>query len=615
MPNRSSWFAASALLLAAGVSARAETILLHEVDVEIRGDGSFEQRTKLVVRIDHASDFEAWSPYYVYLDENRTLESFSASSTIPGGKPVALKGKDFDTVAVPGMGELHSSAKYRQATFPPLPVGATISLAYTVRERPYYPAESLSLTLGDAVESLAVTVSGGGAFWRWRIDGSKEGLTIEESPGGLRVRGQKLPAADPPDDALDSAGEGPTLRFAWGEGREWADVGRWYDDLVAPVARNTEDVRREARALVASLATNREKVAALADFVQQKVRYVAVEVGIGGYRPHAPTETLTRKWGDCKDKAFLLIDLLREAGITAYPVLILLSSDDRIDTTFPMPQFNHVIVAVPTSGYESDPADPIADGYLFIDATQTRGGLAWLNSSAQGQDVLVVRDRGGQLVRTPTLPAFDVRTLRVNLTVRSDGSAQGGLGLSIEGGSADYLLDLFATAPPEQIDAALRAVVSRILPGATPAALAHQPGDGPLPRVSISAAIKLESFVQVGTDSRSFSLPHFVSTPSLRALTDRTEPVVLDAGIDEAEWKVHLPADWCPVEADTTTAKKPMGRFEQSVFGEGNTITVKRRTELSSKWVEAADVPALKELALAEQRSAKRRVRLSCTGG
>ena len=58
------------------------------------------------------------------------------------------------------------------------------------------------------------------------------------------------------------------------------------------------------------------------EFVAKDIRYVAIEYGDSGYEPHHAKEVFVNRYGDCKDQAILLITMLKEAGIEAYPVLI-----------------------------------------------------------------------------------------------------------------------------------------------------------------------------------------------------------------------------------------------------------------------------------------------------
>src|SRR5260370_17286965 len=84
---------------------------------------------------------------------------------------------------------------------------------------------------------------------------------------------------------------------------------------------------------------------AFASLLQHDVRYVAIEVGIGGYQPHPADAIFHNRYGDCKDKVTLLSTMLHEIGIESYYVLV----DDRrgiVIPDVPSPAGNHVILAI-----------------------------------------------------------------------------------------------------------------------------------------------------------------------------------------------------------------------------------------------------------------------------
>src|SRR5690349_12678225 len=88
----------------------------------------------------------------------------------------------------------------------------------------------------------------------------------------------------------------------------------------------------------------------LASFVQREIRYVAVEVGIGGYEPHHAQATFKNRYGDCKDKVTLLSTMLSDIGVESYYVLIN-TSRGVVMPEFPSPRFfNHAIVAIRIPG-------------------------------------------------------------------------------------------------------------------------------------------------------------------------------------------------------------------------------------------------------------------------
>jgi len=616
------WSTASlaALLAAVGLilppPLAAATMLERTVDVEVRPDGSVLERTHLRVRLDSPGDFARWSPHYVYLDDNRELTSLEASATGPDGKTVKVSRRDLDTQQLAGRDELHSSRSFRTVAFPPVPSGSVLAMDYTVKETPWFPGGDVRLGSEDAIESLHVAVHGAGAGWRWRVDGSLPGLAVQESPGGVTVTASHLPSLVPPAQAPDSAGEGAVLRYAWGAPAGWDGVGRWFEGLLTQVPRNAEPVRRKAQELMASQTTRRQRMEALVDFARRQVRYVAVEVGIGGYRPSPPQQVMERLWGDCKDKALLLTDLLREAGIEAYPTLIRLDPGDRVDREFPSPfQFNHMIVAVPVEGLDLDASVPVANGFLFLDATQRVGGLEWLNPGVQDQEALVVKKGQGVLVRTPILQATEATRLTVDLTLAASGESTGTARLELTGEPAAAFQELRSGGKPVELDRAIRKVFGGLLPpGVSLTGIRWQSTEGGAPFVKVETQVSLPS---LGAAAEAGALPPIPmpgrnELPSPGLLESRTLPVVASPFSSRTTWHVTLPNDGCKPEGQDVNVGNDVGAFRQTTSVEGKLLVVERQSELRRRWIEPAAFPALKEVSLAESRANKRRLRLSC---
>ena len=613
------WSAAS--LLALGLAAsppalRGATVLERSVDVEIRPDGSVSERTHLRVRLDEAGDFAQWSPYPVELDENRELVDLAATATRPDGKTVKVSRRDLDTMQVTAQGELHSSRQLRTVTFPIVPVGSVLALGFEVRERPYFPAGLVTLGSSDPVQSLRVSVRGGGAGWRWRLDGALPGLSTQETAGGVTVTGSSLPRLTPPEKAPGLAAEGAVLRYAWGDSAGWESVGRWFEGLLAQVSRGAEPVRRKAQELIAGVADRPRRIEILAEFARRQVRYVAVEVGIGGYRPNPPQQVMERLWGDCKDKALLLIDLLREAGVEAYPALIRLDPEGRVDREFPSPyEFNHMIVAVPAEGLGLKDDAPVSAGYLFLDATQQTGGLAWLQPAVQDQEALVVRNGRGELVRTPIHSGEEGRRLEADLELAASGEASGTVRLELSGEVGAAFIALHAGGKPQELDRVIREVFAAFLPaGAALDGIRWQSVEGGVPEVKLEAKVRLPSLgapAEAGA-LPAIPLPAMVDMPAPGLLDGRAVPVVARPFASRVAWRVALPRDACKVEGQDVTVENNLGAFRQTIAFQGKVLVLDRATELRQRWIDPAAFPALKEIALAEARTNKRRLRLTC---
>ena len=89
----------------------------------------------------------------------------------------------------------------------------------------------------------------------------------------------------------------------------------------------------------------------LLDYLDREVRYTGIEFGEAAIVPHDPAEMLSHKYGDCKDKATLLVTMLRAAGIPAYVALLNVGSRMDVPADLPgMGLFDHAIVFVPGDG-------------------------------------------------------------------------------------------------------------------------------------------------------------------------------------------------------------------------------------------------------------------------
>ena len=104
--------------------------------------------------------------------------------------------------------------------------------------------------------------------------------------------------------------------------KTWDEVGPWYWGLVKDQLTPDDEVRRRVAEITKGLTDDAAKVRAIYDYVVQRTRYVALEFGIHGFKPHRCAQIFARGWGDCKDKATLIVTMLKELGIPATIVLV-----------------------------------------------------------------------------------------------------------------------------------------------------------------------------------------------------------------------------------------------------------------------------------------------------
>ncbi len=191
----------------------------------------------------------------------------------------------------------------------------------------------------------------------------------------------------------------------------WQQLGRWYARLIEPQFVLDTSLREVSSGIVAGAHTDQEKIAAIHQFVLRNTHYVALEFGIYGYKPYSVAQVYARRFGDCKDKASLMIALLRAAGIDAEIALVRTRRlGDVGERATSIAIFNHAVVYIPRYG-------------LWLDGTAEYAGSRELPLDDQGAMALTVARNGdAHLRRIPvTLPMENYTHRQVLARVRGDG--------------------------------------------------------------------------------------------------------------------------------------------------------------------------------------------------
>jgi len=254
----------------------------------------------------------------------------------------------------------------------------------------------------------------------------------------------------------------------------WQQLAGWYAQLTSGRRDVTPAIREKVHELVGNASLPEAKVARLASYVQHGIRYVAIEIGIGGYVPHAAQEVLASGYGDCKDKATLLSAMLKEAGIDSYYVLMNVDRD-YLTRDFPsMLEFNHVILAIriPADLKLQDAYavvdDPHLGRLLYFDPTDNVTPLGYLPPYLQSNDGLVVTDTAGELVKLPLIPSACNRLLRVaKLTLDNTGTLKGEVEELRSGPSATAVRRRFAAVVNKDRQKIFQDILSELVDGAS----------------------------------------------------------------------------------------------------------------------------------------------------
>ncbi len=188
----------------------------------------------------------------------------------------------------------------------------------------------------------------------------------------------------------------------------WRQMGNWYLSLTSGRFDASPEIKAKVAALTASTPSQLAKMKVLAEFMQHDIRYVAIELGIGGWQPHPAAEVFSHRYGDCKDKATLMAAMLHEIGVDSDYVVI---NVERGSVTPEVPAhltaFDHVVLAIKLPKDVSDPSliatveHPKQGRLLFFDPTNELIPFGQIGGYLQANYGLLVTPEGGELVELP----------------------------------------------------------------------------------------------------------------------------------------------------------------------------------------------------------------------
>jgi hypothetical protein len=391
-------------------------VLLDEVRLAVSGMSGYREHYRRVVKI-LRPEGRKQAELEVYVNQKEKIQSVHCWSIDRSGKEFELKEKDFMERGVFLEYDLYNDLHVRTATCPGADPGTVVAFEYEVQRHEWVNEFEWGFQEGIPVRESRVAVQLP-AGWEYKTlwangdpvepsrspDGSWEwtlrdlpGITAEPmSPSTWSLSRRLGLIYLPRESGVSNAGS-------------WEALGRWYTQLTADRRNPTREITQKAEQLVSGKTDFDGKVRALASFVQSDIRYVAIEIGIGGYQPHPAADIFRARYGDCKDKATLLSTMLHEAGIASNYVLIDTHRGNVVPALSSI-RFDHAILAieVPASAdvtsYRSMVTSKSGKRFLMFDPTNPYTPLGDLYGDLQDTYALLVTDSGGELIHTPLAP-------------------------------------------------------------------------------------------------------------------------------------------------------------------------------------------------------------------
>jgi hypothetical protein len=199
-----------------------------------------------------------------------------------------------------------------------------------------------------------------------------------------------------------------------GDMSSWQSFGKWYGDLISATNVLSPAAQTFYQNMVKDKTSDVEKAKTIYRYMQNNMRYVSIQLGIGGWKPFSADFVNTKKYGDCKALSNYMQAALGAVGIKSYPVINHAGTlRSPIDKDFPIQAFNHVLLCIPQ-----------AKDSIWLECTSNSTDFGELAAETQDHPALLVNENGGALIHIPAAKADDnTVSSKSIINLNDDGSA------------------------------------------------------------------------------------------------------------------------------------------------------------------------------------------------
>jgi len=391
----------------------AETTVLYEKDAYVLdASNRLTYRHTMVFRVESQAAVEGWAELRVrWAPWHQNQPEIRARVISPDGKVSTLDPKTItDGPAREDTNDTYTDQRVRKAPLPAVTVGAIVEEESSVSDKePFFAGGVVyrdGLSRGVPLVQAAMTVDAPKELkLQYRVHNLPNARITDEEKDGVRhltvTQGYQSGDAESDIDLPTHKVKGAVVEFSTGD--SWSAIAQGYRKL----AESQIDPEKARALLPAGLSGDRNgRIEKIVARLHKEIRYTGIEFGENNLQPATVADITHRHYGDCKDKAALLVGMLRAAGIPAN--MALLDSGPGLDVNPELPgmdQFDHAIVYVPAENAGGDP--------LWIDATADYAQVGTLPRMDRGRKALIIAENTTGLTEIPMQKPEDDKVIEL----------------------------------------------------------------------------------------------------------------------------------------------------------------------------------------------------------
>ncbi len=394
----------SALTIPKELKENANAVIRsHDIEIELHNYANMTVRSKRVITVLNKNGLNQLDSY-IYYDPEINVKIISGIVYNAFGKEIKkFKKKDFKDYSASG-GSLYSDNRVLSLDYTPIAYPFTFVFETETQTnstaffRRWYPIENYFMSTQRASYKIVNYENVPLDIKEFNIDlNGIKNLSNENSIyyTARNLKAIKWESLSPSFSKIVPVVMVAPQKFRLvdvdGYVKNWDDFGKWnYNNLL--IGRNNlpEKVKNDVANLVKGIEDPVEKAKIIYQYVQDKTRYISVQLGVGGWQPMLASKVDEISYGDCKALTNYTMSLLQSQNITAYYTVVYGDDDLRnIESDFIGMQGNHVILNIPNEG------DPI-----WLECTSQKVPFGHIVNFTDDRDVLVITPEGGLIEHT-----------------------------------------------------------------------------------------------------------------------------------------------------------------------------------------------------------------------
>lgn len=376
---------------------------IQELDIPSSSRAILDKYTVYYIR--NKSGWESLRPEFYYSEGDELTCSLSIYDA-DDERIFRARNSDFEDVTTSGSGADVGDGRVRYVSYQPAsyPITLVLNSKQTYKNTAFIPEWSPVPAPYVSVVSSTFQVSVNDDLQVFETGNALDSFNVkrETTEDGVQYSLTQLPIV-PAERGMPRWDEvSPWLRLGLNKFRlvdesveaiDMNTLGSFYHQkLLQDLTELSPEVVEEVNALTAPLAMRKDKVAAVYRYMQDRMRYVSIQLGIGGWVPEKAQQTHKLGYGDCKALTYYTKSLLESQGIPSYYTVVQANAYPYdIENSGPLMQGNHVILSVPQED----------DELLWLECTTKTNPADYLGLGTQDRQVWQIRPEGGAFVRTP----------------------------------------------------------------------------------------------------------------------------------------------------------------------------------------------------------------------